>query len=121
MKRFRQQHGWDSYQFGMLLGVSANTVENVEGGHQNLGRAAKLAYERLRAGELGETPGTYNANRTHGPPDPHQEARRIAAFAADQMLRAKAGELSRVLDGTIEEALVILIERELRKGADRKA
>lgn len=102
--------GLDRDVFAGRIGVSSQTLRNVEQGHQRLGKAAQLAVERLADGEMvRETAPRYDKGQV-------LDAETIARFVVDDRLREQAKQVARITGMEYEDAVEMIIRERLLKG-----
>lgn len=105
LRDLRISLGMDQDVFAGKIGVSTKTLQNVEQGGQNLGRAAQLAVERLASAEGREGPATSA--------DP---AEMIATFVVDEELREQAKQVGSITGMPLKDAVEMLVRQRLIKG-----
>ena len=100
-----------------LGGLSGETIRKVEYGYQNLGKSARLLFDRLAQNtaprELHEELAPYG---TPVPATPAPTAQQIADIALDEGRRTRAAEVARAAGVDIRQALEWLIRNELENG-----
>jgi len=114
VEALRTRLGWGREQFGKAVGnLSSETIRMVENGHQNLGKAARAAVERLAGGELRETEGVWHASLSREiPPDLLEW---IADIALDDTLKAKAEQIGEVANCGIRRAMTFVVREEIER------
>jgi len=109
VRSVRERLGMYRDEFGEALGgLSAETIRHVESGHQNLGKAAQAAVEKLAAGEVREGPPLY-AQLDEKAKTAGMTAEEIAELLVDESLEAQAAEIARVLGCDLRRAYTIVI------------
>ena len=116
LRAWRMDAGLDRAQLARRLGVSEKTIQNVELGQQNLGRAARVALGRLMKGhspadECAEAQAHYGSE-----PNGAKAAEGIARFIEDGSLQGQATKMAEVLGLSYHDALVHVIEIRLKHG-----
>ena len=106
----------DRYALGKAIGVSDRTVQAVELGNQNLGRAARKALERLteHQTDAATSQPAVAAKPTMPPAGGDHALAESFAFALDPANLARAQEISRVAECSVAEALAFLWARRPR-------
>lgn len=111
VREVRERLGMYREEFGELLGgLSGETIRHVEGGHQNLGKTAMAAVERLASADVRETPPAY---RVRIPDSPTLTPERAADLMLDEKLRAQAAAVATALGCDLRKAMTIVIENRL--------
>lgn len=105
VRDLRESLGLDRDVFAGRIGVSSQTVRNVEQGSQNLGKAAQLAVERLAT----------STGATYGGPATPDNAEMIATFVVDDELREQAAKVAEITGLGIKEAVEMIIRQRLIK------
>lgn len=115
VREVRERLGMYREEFGELLGgLSGETIRHVEGGHQNLGKSAIAAVERLASAEVRETPPAYRVRIPDtAKPGPTLTPERAADLMLDDELRAQAGKVAAALGCDLRKAMTIVIENRL--------
>ena len=109
VRSVRERLGLDRDVFAGRIGVSSQTLRNVEGGHQPLGKPAKMAVERLDKGGIsGEMPVDCSVSAA-------QSAEMIARFVVDDELREKAKQVAEILGMPYRDAVAMVVRERLLK------
>ena len=105
LREFRERNRMARDDFAPFLGITSKTLAQVELGYQNLGTAAKRAFERLKEEGIGIAE---RASGYHAPPYPGIEPRKNAASG---IASVDIETLEKIVDRAVELAL----DPEIRK------
>lgn len=109
VRAVRVAMGLDRHGFGKLLGIKDSTMQGIELGHQNMGPAARAAFERIEASPVKPE------SVLPAPVSSAHNLRRFCELAVDSKIKARAEAVVAASECSPAEALEFVIQRELQR------